>query len=59
VIPINFEVDDTDEQRSLVLKNGVINSRSVLDANPDLTIAGTGLAINAVLMGGDPAAGDA
>jgi alkyl sulfatase BDS1-like metallo-beta-lactamase superfamily hydrolase len=56
VIRINFEVDGTGERRSLVLKNGVINSRAVFDADPDLTIKGGGAAINAVLMGGDPAA---
>lgn len=53
-IRINFELEGTDEKRSLILKNGVLNSRGTLVKDPDLTLKGAGAAINAVLMGGDP-----
>jgi alkyl sulfatase BDS1-like metallo-beta-lactamase superfamily hydrolase len=54
VIKINFNVTDTKEQRSLVLKNSVVNSREKWVANQDVTIAGSAPDINAVLLSCDP-----
>ena len=56
VIRINFEIDDASEKRSLVLQNGVVNSRAKPTPNPDLALRGSGAALNAVIMRGDPAA---
>lgn len=64
VIKINLDVpEDTTksgeppklkEQRSLVLKNRVINSRATPVNNPDLTLTGSVTDLNAVLLSGDP-----
>ena len=56
VIRINFEIDDTNEKRSLVLQNGVVKSRAKTTPDPDLTLRGSGAALNAVIIRGDPAA---
>jgi alkyl sulfatase BDS1-like metallo-beta-lactamase superfamily hydrolase len=54
VIKINFDVPGALEQRSLVLKNSVVNSRAKWDPNPDVTLKGSAPDINAVLLSGDP-----
>jgi alkyl sulfatase BDS1-like metallo-beta-lactamase superfamily hydrolase len=59
VIKINLNATDTQDKRSLVLKNRVVNSRAKLLADPDLTLMGPGPTINEVLLSGDPAAADA
>ena len=53
-IAINFVAEDTGEERSLTLKNGVVNSRPTPIADPDLTLKGPGAALNGVLLGGIP-----
>jgi alkyl sulfatase BDS1-like metallo-beta-lactamase superfamily hydrolase len=55
-ITINFDVEDTGEKRSLILKNSVVNSRARHSSNPDLTLRGPGAALNAVLFSDDPRA---
>ena len=54
-LTINFDVDDTREKRSLVLRNRVLNHFAKPSASPDLTVKGTSAAIVAALMGGKPA----
>jgi alkyl sulfatase BDS1-like metallo-beta-lactamase superfamily hydrolase len=54
-ITINFEVDGG-ERRSLTLNNRVVNSHAALAIDPDVTIKGSGAAINALLLGGNPMA---
>lgn len=56
VIKLNFEVVGTGEKRALVLRNGVVNSRATPLDDPDLTLKGTGAALNALIFGGDPGA---
>ena len=53
VIKINFDVPGATEQRSLVLKNSVVNSRAKWDPNPDVTLKGSAPDINAALLSGD------
>ncbi len=56
VITVNVEVDGTGEKRSLFLKNSVVNSRATSADDPDVTLKGTGPALNALLLGGNPGA---
>jgi alkyl sulfatase BDS1-like metallo-beta-lactamase superfamily hydrolase len=59
LIKINLNATDTQEMRSLVLKNRVVNSRNRLLDDPDLTLTGSGSTINEVLLSGDPKVADA
>lgn len=55
-ITIKLEVDGSTEKHSLTLRNSVVNASVSHPPNPDLTLKGTGPALNALLMGGDAAA---
>jgi alkyl sulfatase BDS1-like metallo-beta-lactamase superfamily hydrolase len=54
VININFEVPGSTEQRSLVLKNSVTNSRAKWVDDPDVKLTGAAADINAILLSSDP-----
>ena len=59
LIKINLDATDTQEVRSLVLKNRVVNSRAKPIGDPDLTLKGPGSTLNEVLLSGDPAVAEA
>ena len=59
LIKINLNGTDTQEIRSLILKNRVINSRAKGLPDPDLTLTGPAGTLNQVLLSGDPKVADA